>query len=664
MTAGDHPESLPTRRRGAARDANVPRMEDVRATAPDVDRRATMERTRGRTVIVACVFAALFAVLSLQLAIATVIRPHLPRLAVQPELQQTAATTAPSDIHLAVARTPTPPAAASLASVIRARRAMITDRNGEVLALSVPTYNITVDPRDLIDPAEAARRLKSALPQVDEAVLRARLADPSKSLVYVARSVAVREQNAVRALRLPGVAIEPTERRRYPFGPAAAHVLGGVGADGMGLGGVEMRFNDRLLDTGTPLRLSLDVRVQDVVRDELQKAMTEFSAIGGCGLVMDVHTGELMALVSLPDFDPGQPRSPKANAYLNRCTYGLYEPGSTFKLQTAAMSLDSGLVHIWNGFDATNPIRIGRFTINDFEGKHRYLQVPEIIAYSSNIGAARMAESVGSTIQRAWMQKMGMFARTAIELPESRVPQFPSPASWGLSATLTVAFGHGISVTPLHVVTGTSAIANGGVFMRPTLLAADLPKALPSGTRVMQQTTSDTLRKLMRLVVTDGFGKSAEVPGYYIGGKTGTAEKNTGHGYEKHANVASFMAVFPMNAPRYAVYLMLDEPKATASTHGYATAGWVAAPAVGRVIDRAAPLMGMQPDIANAATIQAQLAIPLQPGKGPAITPRPPALATSPTPIAPPVTTLIPASMPARDLRQQIMLRMPDHAGP
>jgi cell division protein FtsI (penicillin-binding protein 3) len=274
-----------------------------------------------------------------------------------------------------------------------------------------------------------------------------------------------------------------------------------------------------------------------------------------------------------------------------------------------------------------------------------------------------MAEQVGSAIQRAWMEKLGMFARTAIELPESRAPQFAPAANWGLSATLTVAFGHGISVTPLHVVAGTAAVANGGVLMRPTLLAADPLAAPQAGTRVMQQATSDIMRRLMRLVVTDGFGKSAEVPGYYIGGKTGTAEKKGGQGYQKHANVASFMAVFPMNAPRYAVYLMLDEPKATASTHGYATAGWVAAPAVGRVIDRAAPLMGMQPDLANAAAIQAQLAIPLQPGKGPAMTPRPPALATSPAPAPVPAPTLIPASVPARDLRQQIMLRVPDHAG-
>ena len=652
----------PAPQRGAPHRPNVPRMEDVRAVAPDPERRATLERMRERTVIVACGFTLLFAAVSLQLTWATIISPHRPRVpmhsvkAALPGVQAQMAAVlgapasgaAPLPI-MPAAQTTTiapPPASASQAGVIRARRAMITDRNGEVLALSVPTYNITMDPRALIDADDAARQLKNALPGLNLPQLRERLADPHRSLVYVARNISVREQAVVAKLRLPGLVVEASERRSYPFGRAAAHVLGGVGAEGNGVAGVEMQFNDRLLDTSAPLRLSVDTRVQAVVREELDHAINDFNAIGGCGQVMDVRTGEVIAMVSLPDYKPGDARDPKNDAYLNRCSYGRYEPGSTFKLQTAAMALDSGAVHIWNGFDASSPIHVGRFTINDFEGKHRWLAVPEIIAYSSNIGAARMAEATGTAIQRAWMEKMGMMTRTGIELPETRMPEFPPVSNWKESATFTVAFGHGISVTPLHVVAGTAAVANGGVLMRPTLLAVDPAGPAPTGVRVMQQSTSDTMRKLMRLVVTDGFGKSAEVPGYYVGGKTGTAEKNKGHGYTKNARVSAFMSVFPMNAPRYAVYMMLDEPKANAATHGYATAGWVAAPAAGRVIERSGPLLGMQPDLENAKQIAAQLAIPLQPsrGSGPAT---PPPAVTAPAGQAASRTTQKPVSAPA-----------------
>jgi cell division protein FtsI (penicillin-binding protein 3) len=273
------------------------------------------------------------------------------------------------------------------------------------------------------------------------------------------------------------------------------------------------------------------------------------------------------------------------------------------------------VVNIWNGFDATNPIHIGHHTINDFEGKHRWLYVPEIIAYSSNIGAAHMAEAVGTERQRAWMSKLGMLAKPQIELP-SVSPLVPPEKTWKEAATLTIGFGQGIAVTPLQVVVGTAAVANAGVKVRPTVLAAADGVPPPDGVRIMQQATSDIVRKLMRLVVTDGYGKPAEVPGYFIGGKTGTAQKTSGgHGYKANARVSAFMSVFPMNAPRYAVYVMLDEPKANAQSHGFATAGWVSAPAAGRVIARAAPMLGLLPDLENAAAIQASLAIPLEPGR-------------------------------------------------
>jgi len=368
-----------------------------------------------------------------------------------------------------------------------------------------------------------------------------------------------------------------------------------------------------------------------VVRDELMKSMTEFHAIGACGIVMDVRTGEVIAMVSLPDFDANKPGEATPDQRFNRAVTGMYEPGSTFKLQTAAMSLDSGAGHLWNSYDAGHDIKIGRFTIQDFQGKHRALFFPEVIAYSSNLGAARMAVAVGAERQQSWLRSMGMFTRVGIELPEQGQPIVQPFANWKEIATMTVGFGHGIAVSPLHVVRGTAALANGGYVLKPTILAVDPAAAREAGTRVMQPHTSDTIRKLMRLVVTDGYGKPADVPGYFVGGKTGTAEKNTGHGYKKHSNISAFMSVFPMNQPKYAVYFMLDEPKGNASTGGYSTAGAVSAPGAGRVISRIAPMLGLMPETVTAAATQATLAISMQPGR-PASTPAAHAPAPHPAP--------------------------------
>jgi cell division protein FtsI (penicillin-binding protein 3) len=593
---------LPARRFGAPRDGAVPRMEDVRVTAPDLARRAAMERTRGRLVLAASGFALLFAAVAVKLADATILQPVLPRVVEAPRRPD---PPPPPE-------TPGVPAADTMP---HAERAMITDRNGEILAISLPTAAVFANPREMIDVNDAAHKLKTVLPRLNEASVAARLGS-EKQFVYLVRHITPREQLAINRLGIPGIYFQPTERRRYPLGRVAAHILGGVDVDEHGVAGVERFFDKRLHDNPDALRLSIDVRVQAVVRDELSKAMDEFRAIGATGIVMDVRTGEIIAMVSLPDYDANQYGHATNDEKFNRAVTGMYEPGSTFKLQTVSMALDDGTANIWNVFDASSPIHIGRFTISDFEGKHRPLYMPEVIAYSSNIGAAHIAETAGPERQRAWMDRMGMLKRLDVELPEAGHPLFPPAANWKEIALLTIAFGHGIAVSPLHVVAGTAAIANGGIYMRPTLLATD-PASPPEGRRVMQKSTSDTVRKLMRLVVTDGYGKSAEVPGYFVGGKTGTAEKISHKAYNHHSRVSAFMSAFPMNAPRYAVYMMLDEPQADASTHGYATAGWVSAPAAGRVIARIGPMLGLLPETDNAAAIQASLAIPLQPGRPP-----------------------------------------------
>ena len=591
-------------------------MQTVRVTAPDLARRALMEKTRGRLVIASLGFFLLFGAVALKLAGATVMFPIQPkhgdrsdtvrsaRLAQLPDPTVGGPTTGADD---APAFTPMP-----LRDTGPHTRAMIVDRNGEILALSLPTAGLYANPREMIDTAEAAQKLKAVLPRLDLDVVKERLAS-EKQFVYLARNITPREQLALNNLGIPGVYFQPTERRRYPQGRVAAHVLGGVDVDARGIAGVERSFDKRLRDNPEPLKLSLDVRVQAVIRDELSKSMAEFHAIGACGIVMDVRTGEVVAMVSLPDYDANKAGEATNEQRFNRAVTGMYEPGSTFKLQTAGMALDSGAAQLWSSFDASHDIHIGRFTIKDFEGKHRVLELPEVIAYSSNLGAAHMAQQVGSERQRSWLQAMGMFTRVGIELPEQGQPIVQPAANWKEIATMTVGFGHGIAVSPLHVVRGTAVLANGGMMLHPTILETDSP---PSDEhRIMHQSTSDTVRKLMRLVVTDGYGKPADVPGYFVGGKTGTAEKTMGHAYRRHANVSAFMSVFPMNAPRYAVYFMLDEPKGNASTGGYSTAGAVSAPGAGRVIARIAPMLGLMPETVTAAATQATLSMPLRPGR-------------------------------------------------
>jgi cell division protein FtsI (penicillin-binding protein 3) len=634
-SASSMPRGSPAHRRGAASADAVPRMEMVRVTEPDLQRRNALEKTRNRLVYTAFGFALLFLAVIAKLADATILQPLAPH---RPEKPIAALFTAPK--------------AAAEATEL-GQRAMITDRNGQILAISLPTVAVFADPRQVIDPADVAHRLKQVLPRLDEDAARTRLSDTNRQFVYLERQVTPREQLAINSLGIPGIDFRPSEERHYPMGRTAAQVLGGTDVDEHGVAGVERYFDQRLFADSTPLRLSIDVRVQAVVRDELSKAMDEFQGIGACGIVMDVNTGEVLAMVSLPDYDANAFRTTPADDRFNRAVTGMYEPGSTFKLQTASMALDSGIVHIWDEFDASRPIHIGRFTITDFEGKHRWLYLPEVLAYSSNLGAAHIGETVGGERQRAWLRSMGMFGRVGIELPEAGVPIVQPASAWKEVVTLTVSFGHGISVSPLHVVRGTAAVAT-GVLEKPTILALT-PGQHPDGVPVMQPSTSDTMRKLMRLVVTDGFGKQAEVAGYYPGGKTGTAEKVGKHGYKRgfkeNFNVAAFTSVFPMNAPRYAVYMMIDEPHGNKNTYGYSTAGWVAAPAAGRVIARIAPMLGMLPDIQDAPAINQALFIPLEPHRPAGVVARGPLTVSAPgTSVRPALTVPVTPLAPARPM--------------
>ena len=482
---------------------------------------------------------------------------------------------------------------AEAARSARLDRHDITDRNGMLLATNLPTASVYADPGRMLNIDEAVAKLSAVLPGVGRAELAAKL-DSKRRFVWIKRNLTPRQQADVNRLGLPGVAFQSEARRVYPQGRLFSHVLGSVDIDGRGIAGVEQAFDDSLRvgrdGPGETLRLSLDSRFQYVLRQELSEGLARFGAAGAAGVILDANNGELLAMVSLPDFDPNDPRDRTSAARFNQASLGAYEMGSTFKIFTAAMALDAGVVALDGGYDASQPIRMGRFLIRDYKPKKRWLSVPEIFVYSSNIGAARMAEKIGAERQRAYLERFGLMRPSDLELPEIATPL--TPARWGELTTMTIGYGHGIAVSLLQVASATAAVVNGGVFYPPTLLSRDrLGGAI--GRRVISARTSQQMRLMMRLNVAEGTGKQAEVPGYRIGGKTGSADKPGKGGYRSRALLSSFVAAFPMNAPRYVVTVMYDEPQGTAETLNYATAGWNAAPTVGRIIARIGPMAGI-----------------------------------------------------------------------
>jgi cell division protein FtsI (penicillin-binding protein 3) len=476
-------------------------------------------------------------------------------------------------------------------------RGEIVDRNGVVLATNLTTASLYANPQQIIDVDEAVDRLGEVFPDVGGDTLRAKLVS-GRSFEWIKRNLTPRQQAAVHRLGLPGLYFQREERRVYPQGRLTAHVTGFTDIDNRGLAGVEQSFDDVLHEGRRQLALSLDIRIQNILREEIARAMTDFRAIGGAGMVMDIDTGELLAMVSLPDFDPNSAGTAPDEARFNRNTLGVYEMGSTFKIFNTAMALDAGIASLGDGYDARKPIQISGHMIRDFHPESRWLTVAEIFKYSSNIGSARIADQAGTALQKDYMARFGMLKPVKLELPELGQPIYP--ADWKRINTMTIAFGHGIAVTPLHLLNGVAAAISGGVY-RPMTVMKRASAEPAAGRRVVSEATSAEMRELLRLVVDSGTGKAANVPGYLVGGKTGTAEKQQGRHYSANARLASFVAAFPMNAPRYALLIMIDEPKPNASSYGYATGGWVAAPAVGRVIQRMAPLLGIEPMADEAA---------------------------------------------------------------
>lgn len=483
------------------------------------------------------------------------------------------------------------PPAPRVVQEFQTERADIIDRNGVILATSLATSSLYANPKLVLDPAEVARKLARTLPGIDEQETKARLTS-DRSFVWLRRNLTPRQQYEVNRLGIPGLFFQREERRVYPHGKLAAHVVGFTDIDNRGLAGMEQSFDEELRQSDEPLQLSVDIRVQHILREELNAVIDEFRAIGGAAMVLDVTNGELLGMVSLPDFDANNPGAADPQTRFNRNTLGVYEPGSTFKIFNTAMALDYGATTLESGYDTTKPIKVARFTITDYKPIKRWQSIPEIFMHSSNIGSVYMAMEVGRDRQREFLGRFGFLKAPSIELPEIGSPLVP--ANWRDINLMTISFGHGISITPLQLVAGTAAVVNGGMLRPVTLLKRAESEKIP-GQRVIASRTSDQMRGLMRLVVDKGTAKSANVPGYLVGGKTGTAEKIVNGRYQRNMRISSFVGAFPMNAPRFVVYAMLDEPKGNKSTFGFATAGWVAAPAAGRIIARLAALYGIPP---------------------------------------------------------------------
>ncbi len=475
----------------------------------------------------------------------------------------------------------------------------IVDRNGRILAKDLGTASLFADARKIIDVDEAVESLSDVLGIVNRKALRRKL-ESRRAFVWLKRGLPPREQLAVHRLGLPGLGFKHENRRVYPNGQVAAHILGAVDLDNHGIAGIERYLDTARKESGTlagslaPLTLSVDLRAQFAVREELVAAMETFKAKAAAAVVLDVHTGEVLAMTSLPDFDPNKPAQALRQDAINRMTAGLYEMGSVFKAVTVAMALDEGIASMKSTYDARQPIRYASFKISDFHAKRRILTLPEVFIYSSNIGAAKMALSVGKKRQKAFLKRLGLLDRLKTELPESRQPQYPK--KWRPLNVMTISFGHGLSVAPLQLASAAAALVNGGKLITPTFLRRSEAAAFVMARQVLKPETSKKLRYLMRLNVTDGSGKKADVPGYRVGGKTGTAEKAGKRGYSKNKLLTSFLSTFPADNPRFIVLVMLDEPRGSKATHGYATAGWNAAPVTGRIIRRIAPLLGVLPE--------------------------------------------------------------------
>ncbi|HEX8641723.1 MAG TPA: penicillin-binding protein 2 [Allosphingosinicella sp.] len=488
--------------------------------------------------------------------------------------------------------------AASLANPLIPPRADIVDRNGIPLARTIDAWAIGVHPSGIIgDRAELAARLHALMPDRSIDHYRALLSADSNYL-YIARRALPELVAAVNAIGEPGIVFNREPERLYPQTALAGHILGWTDMDGHGVAGMERVLEARLTEPGMrgqPVALSIDSRVQAAMESELSAAVASLSAEGGTGIVLDVATGEVVAMASAPTFNPNAAGRSDPSALYNRATMGVYELGSTFKPITVAAALEAGVItspaQLW---DAGSPVAVGRFRISDDHPLGRRITVPELLVHSSNIATARIADQMGAERMQAAFRAVGFDEPAHIELSERARTLWPR--DWGRATVLTSGFGHGVAVTPLHLASAYAALVNGGIWRPATLMRVEPGRAAP-GRRVYSEQTSLRMRQMLRMIVQYGTGRRGDAPGFRVGGKTGTAEKvASGGGYSRRVNVSTFAAAFPMDRPRYVVLVMMDAPRGNEETHYLTTAAWTAAPVVSRVISRVGPLLGVIPD--------------------------------------------------------------------
>ncbi|MGY2048777.1 peptidoglycan D,D-transpeptidase FtsI family protein [Methylobacterium sp. JK268] len=496
------------------------------------------------------------------------------------------------------------------AAAATAIRPDIVDRNGEILATDIRTVSAFAEPGNIVDKDEAVELLTAVLPDLNAAELRAKLTAKrvkGAGFVWIKRELTPKQQAEVHRLGIPGVGFLPDHKRVYPNGVAAAHVIGFSNLDNVGIAGMEkyidktglkdlnsLGFIEKSADLA-PVQLSIDLRAQHALRDELAWGLEHYRAKAAAAMILDVTTGEVLALASLPDFDPNEPADALSPDRINRMNVGVYEMGSTFKAMTLAMALDSGKFNVNSTFDTRGGVlNWGRQKIHEYHGTNRVITMPEVFTHSSNIGSAKMALGIGVPGHKAFLRKMGLLDRMRTELPESAEPIIPP--RWTEINTITIAFGHGLAVAPIQAAAAVAAIANGGFLMTPTFLKRDEAAAREKAVQVLTPQTSEAMRFIMRLNATEGSAKKADNPYYFVGGKTGTAEKVIHGHYVKNRLFTTFMAAAPMNKPKYLFVTVMDEPQAIAAESGsYATAAWNSGVVTGRILSRVAPILGLPP---------------------------------------------------------------------
>lgn len=472
-------------------------------------------------------------------------------------------------------------------------RADITDRNGTIIATSLPTVNLFANPKHVKDPEDIAERLSLLFPEIGYEQLLAKLTRKKTSFSMIKYNLSPSQQRAVNDLGIPALEFQNSEKRVYPHKNLFSHIIGYTNIDNLGLAGVEKQLHKRLTESSKPLQLSIDMSIQDTIREELSAAVEYFNAAGATAILMDINNGEVISMVSLPDFDPNTSIPLGERSLFNFATQGVYEAGSVFKTFNTALGLESGKVKVNDKFDATKPVKIQGLTVSDYRGENRWLSVGEILIHSSNIGSALLISRVGKEAQRKFLVNMGFSEPLKdFEISEKGRPLFPTEKRWRDDTMATVSFGYGISATPLHLISAFSALMNGGIYNYPTIIkGAQTHKPR----RVISQETSEKMRPLLRDVVIYGSAKKANIPGYPVAAKTGTANKLVNGRYIEKKVMASFVSAFPAFDPKYALLVIMDEPKGD-KTWGFVTSGWNAAPTGGKIIQAIAPQLNLPTD--------------------------------------------------------------------